>query len=438
VASCGCGLDHRVETRAIHIAPGILAGLANLIPRARRGSVLLLADPDTFEAAGSLSATVLRRGGWKVREAILRKRPHADDRTIDELRAKLDFEPSRIVAVGSGTIGDLGKALAAETGVPLATVGTAASMNGYTSAIAALTVAGLKVTIPAPAPDVLVLDTEVLAGAPNRLTRAGFGDLCSKPVSGADWVVSHRIRGDPLCRAALSLADEAVKSARASATGIGRGDPEAVSELAEALVVSGLSMAMVGSSSPASGGEHLISHYLDISADGWRREPWLHGEQVAVGTRASLALYRRLAKVPAPDGNHGEALPEETPEELASLHGHLSPKALESVLAEAHAKANSPPNRSDRRRRLARDWEELWSDLREQLALAEGLEEDLVAACVPSTFVSIEVDRARAGKVLSVARHMRNRYTVLDMVADMGYLKEWAFDVATELAGNTG
>jgi glycerol-1-phosphate dehydrogenase [NAD(P)+] len=53
-------------------------------------------------------------------------------------------------------------------------------------------------------------------------------------------------------------------------------------------------MTLAGSSAPASGGEHLLSHTLDMMAarDGVSHD--LHGRQVGVGTVFSAALYERL------------------------------------------------------------------------------------------------------------------------------------------------
>ena len=50
-----------------------------------------------------------------------------------------------------------------------------------------------------------------------------------------------------------------------------------------ALVMSGVAMEVAGSSRPASGSEHLISHAYDQIAD----RPRMHGEQVGVATIAT-------------------------------------------------------------------------------------------------------------------------------------------------------
>lgn len=435
VTGCPCGREHRVPIREVLVGRTALDAVPGLVQQHtdRRGPLLVIADPETWDAAGSRVAAALRAAGFGVREALLPHAPHADDRTIETLAPALDGAPARIVAIGSGTINDLGKALAARAGVPQLTVGTAASMNGYTSAITALTIRGLKVTRPAPPPDLLVLDTDVLAAAPVRLTRAGFGDLCSKPVSGADWVLGHQLLGEDLCPTALALADGAVREARARAAGIGTNDPAAIATLTEALVLSGLSMAIAGASSPASGGEHLVSHDLDISAKGFGREPFLHGEQVAVGTLASIALYERIGALGAPDAG-APVPPDDDDDAIRTLHAHLDPVALAAVLEEARKKRGRVPDRAARRNALATRWPVLWPPVARQFGASAGLADDLRRAGVPATFGAIDVDRARAAHVLRTARHIRDRYTVLDLAADLGRLDAWADEIAVALA----
>ncbi|UCF67587.1 MAG: iron-containing alcohol dehydrogenase [Acidobacteriota bacterium] len=410
---------------------GVIDSVAELVPPAARlqGPVLLLADPDTYDAAGARVRAVLSHRGHSVRVVKCHRRPKADQSTLAALVSQLSGSPSRIVAVGSGTISDLGKLLAQHVGIPLVTVGTAASMNGYLSTIAAITAQGLKKTQPTLAPEALLLDTRVLADAPARLNRAGFGDLLSKPVSGADWLLSGFFFGELVCPAAMRIVDEAVERTRRLADGIARQQPAALACLAEALVLSGVSMALAGSSSPASGGEHLLSHYLDISAEGWSREPFLHGEQVAVGTLVSLALYERIRRS-GPESITTGTGDGESERELRLLHGQLPPAPLEALLAEARAKASRQPGREQRLALLADHWSELWHEIDWQLEGGRAIADDLRRAKVPCTFADIDVPPERASALIRRAHHMRNRFTVLDLAADLGLLASAAEELA--------
>ena len=76
-------------------------------------------------------------------------------------------------------------------------------------------------------------------------------------------------------------------------------DLEGVRLLATSLMLNGIAMEVCGSSRPASGSEHLISHALDASS----ARPRLHGLQVGVATYL-MSLKRLLetgAGEPSPD-----------------------------------------------------------------------------------------------------------------------------------------
>ena len=424
-------LADRLALEAIHIGRGALetAAFLGASESSARRRVLLVADPDTFDAAGRDVGTILQRRGHTVGEAITQAAPHADDETIDSLLPKLDFHPEWIAAVGSGTISDLGKVLAERAGARLLTVATAASMNGYTSPIAAITVGGLKTTQPSHPADVLIMDLDVIASAPKRLTRAGFGDLMSKPVSGADWLLSSFFFGDEPEPAVLGLVDDAVERARHHAEDIACGDLAGIERLCEALVLSGFSMALAGSSSPASGGEHLISHYRDMSAKGWKRPSFLHGEQVAVGTLCSLEIYRRLEELGAPQGD-GSSCRRHREDSATPAHHQLTKSAREAVRLETGAKLALVPGPSARREALAQRWKELWSMLDKQLERGRGLRTDLRRAGCPTSFSEIDTPPPLVKELILHCRWMRRRYTVLDLAGDLGHLEDLAEEVS--------
>jgi len=119
---------------------------------------------------------------------------------------------------------------------------------------------------------------------------------------------------------------------------------------------------------------------------------------------------------------------------LAELHSHLSPPALAALLEAARAKAARVPGRAGRVEILSRSWNETWTRLDGQLRGCDGLASDLSMAGVPMTFGQIDVPRKMAARLIRVARHMRNRYTVLDLAADLGRLDGWSEEIAGELA----
>ena len=87
---------------------------------------------------------------------------------------------------------------------------------------------------------------------------------------------------------------------------------KAVSSLFKTLFYSGVAMTLAGSSAPASGGEHLLSHTLDMMAQLDDGPTELHGRQVGLGAILSAAIYEKLSEIkvpnfaPVPEGIDGD------------------------------------------------------------------------------------------------------------------------------------
>ncbi|HEX7715265.1 MAG TPA: iron-containing alcohol dehydrogenase, partial [Bacillota bacterium] len=73
------------------------------------GTLLLIADTNTYRVAGSTVASVLKSGGWQLTECIFERSGVLvpDERALGEILIKLEPDTQGIVAVGSGVINDL-------------------------------------------------------------------------------------------------------------------------------------------------------------------------------------------------------------------------------------------------------------------------------------------------------------------------------------------
>lgn len=394
------------------LGPGTRAGLRDLMDRLGP-KPFVFGDPHTWKAAG------LPGQAW-----LLPAHPHADVETADRV-AQAARGATGLVAVGAGTINDLGKCAGESLGCDFVIVATAASMNGYASAIAAIVDRGLKTTRPARPARTLVLDTEILAAAPAELTRAGLGDLISKPVSDTDWWLSDKLERTGYDTLPGAIVDHAVRRATASAAGLMTGDATAHVALAEALVLSGVAMVVAGSSAPASGGEHLLSHLWDMEALLEGRETRLHGAQVGVATCISAALYQRLIRLKRPDFRSPGPWAEEE-QRIRSEHGGLADIVLDQARRK-HARA-------EQRLALLRDcWNELRDEMAERsLPTPAEIRAPLVACGAPNTLADLGSDRAEGARVLRLARDIRDRVTVLDLGFELGILPRAADDVVRE------
>ena len=281
-------------------APRLAAFLASV---AKPSRAVVVNDVRTRAVAGAALAQALKAQGFEVEELLVPDEggssPVCDDVTLRRLQGRLP-KAQLLVAAGSGVMNDLTKWLAAEAGLPYAVLATAASMNGYSAANVAPAIQGVKSLFRAKAPLAIAADPRVVAQAPYELTSSGLGDVIAKPVSTADWLLNHHLSGEAFSPAVAAVINRLEHRYLDHPEALARREPEAVHALFEALIFSGCAMTLQGSSLPASGGEHLISHTLDMLAHvgGGRHD--LHGRQVGVGTIFAAALYQRVLALPEP------------------------------------------------------------------------------------------------------------------------------------------
>jgi glycerol-1-phosphate dehydrogenase [NAD(P)+] len=204
------------------------------------------------------------------------------------------------LAVGTGVVNDLTKWSAFDKDIPYAVFATAATMNGFTAANVAPTINGVKTLIRAQAPLAVFAIPSIIVEAPFELTAAGLGDAIAKPISTADWIFNHLFCGESFCRYCSEIINSLEPYYLERPEEIRDRSPAAIEALFNALLYSGIAMTIIGTSAPASGGEHLLSHTLDMMSgiDGALHD--LHGRQVGLGTIFASALYDRIFKIETP------------------------------------------------------------------------------------------------------------------------------------------
>jgi len=389
---------------------------------------LLFFDARTRPLAGEPCMDALRSAGWEFSACLIADgedgtSPVCDDRTFRGLQGRL--EPAGVyVAAGSGVVNDLTKWLAAEAGRPYAVLATAASMNGYTAANVAPAIEGVKSLFRARGPRLVAADPGVIAGAPAALTAAGLGDVIAKPVSTADWLMNHVLFGESFSEPIAGIANAVEPLYLDNPEGVARRDPAAIEGLYRALILSGCAMTLQGSSLPASGGEHLVSHTLDMKAHVDRRPHDLHGRQVGVATIFAAALYRRILAVEAP------AFRAAFPEFDAAWWGGLAGAVRRehdkaAVRAAAAAAALSRPGQWDAvRTRLA-------PVLRDPAAIKDCLRRAGAAHRPEDIGISMQAFCAAVRHAVSI----RERFTSLSLGLVTGVLPGAIEDIAEEWLG---
>ncbi len=441
--ACACGITHHIPTRFIRIGPGALDALPEALAAAGGPHHLLtVSDLATRAAAGEAVASRLRRLGVRMTEVVLPSGPHgpplADEANRQRIQAAIRPDTDALLAVGSGTINDLAKIAGRACGKPYLVCATAPSMNGYPSSNASLLEAGLKVTRPAQAPVAILADLAVLTAAPVSMIRAGLGDLLSQRTALVDWRLAGLVQGTRHCPTVADLVGEPLQRVLRAAEALGRRDVSAVSELIEALILSGFTMVMAGESSPASGAEHLVSHYWEMEAAVAGRAEPLHGAQVGVSCLLTADLMRHLARkapreLPGPSDDLPDAWEDAEPK-LAARHGPLWP----AIREEARRKHRGGGDRAGRFAMLRERWEEIWATLDPLRPDAGSLRDALGRAGAPTVPAELGLPVASVKRALVTAREIRSRYTILDLAAEVGLLEEWVENAAKGTGAGQG
>ncbi len=243
-------------------------------------------------------------------------------------------KPEIVIAAGGGRAIDAGKALADLHGLKLITVPTVASNDAPTSKNYVLYDDRdilIEVRHLGRNPDFVVVDTNILAGAPKAMFAAGLGDALSKKAEAlacADGRGATMFRARPtrLATAIASLCyDTLITHGEAAYDAAGSGKPnEAFDAAVEAMIL----MAGLGFESGGLSVPHALTRGLPLVPDVARKP---HGFQVAYG----LVIHHRLL---------GESLPPALntlyryaglPLSLKALAGHAVDRMHFQTVAEA-------------------------------------------------------------------------------------------------------
>jgi glycerol-1-phosphate dehydrogenase [NAD(P)+] len=182
--------------------------------------------------------------------------------------------------------------------------------------------------------------------------------------------------------------------------------------LARTLVLSGLGMTICGGSYPASQGEHLISHCIDMFAPAGRAD-YFHGEQVGVATLTMARIQQAMLaggppRVAADTVNRGDLI-ERFGESIGeACWSEYAPKCLSREAAEALSA------------RIAERWDELRADLQSVMIPSARLAEVMARAGCPQNPEAIGVTAEFYRRAVHDARFLRDRYTFLDLAVAAG------------------
>ena len=267
--------SHFIEVpKIVRMKPGALGRMGLYLSREHLQRTFLVCSHGlAFDFADTLRTSLANAGIELLGEC------EVTEASVEATVQLLDALPrgtQAIVGLGGGKALDVGKYLASLSGLCYFAVPTSLSNDGFCSPQSSLTLCGRRKSLPARLPEAVIVDTTISLGAPVSLWCSGVGDLVAKLTAVRDWKLAFHARGTPVNDLAALMSDASVYQFMARPTR----DAEGIRLLATALMLNGVAMEIAGSSRPASGSEHLISHVLDRITT----RPRLHGLQVGVAT----------------------------------------------------------------------------------------------------------------------------------------------------------
>ena len=434
--TCACGKEHYASLRAVRIGKGALNELPSLVKLMGFKSLYLISDSITYEIAGKKCVQILSDAGIR-NEIIQLTRIAFDEATIGELMIKMPLDCDLMIAVGTGAINDMTRYFSHRMGRPFYTVATAAPMDGFASSIAAIQANHLKTTFEAQTPTAIIGDTEILKGAPYRMIAAGLGDLLGKFTCLCDWKLARVINDEHYCENIVELVENCVRNVLAGASKAKERDPETLGNIMEGLVLAGVAMSLYGNSRPASGCEHHMSHYWEMIFEQESKKPVPHGTQVGVGTVLVLKLVEKLRQSNVDfDAARTAANAYDQAEWESQIREAYGPAAQGVIEMEGKAHKNETTARLARIDAMEARWNEILSLLEALPSSGEimNILHSLDSPCLPS---EIGVDEILLKKTFLYCKEVRARYTILQMVWDLGLLDRLSDEVISDFAANS-
>ncbi len=406
---CPCGREHTVDIRAARIGQGMTARVGEILEQnGFPKNILLVADDTTLHVSDGILES-LSNHGYQLKKLIYHDLKLARAQEVAEVEA-LSAHVEGILSVGTGSLNDICRAAARRNGRQFAIFATAPSMDGFGSDTAPILRNNFKETWPGVQPSVIIADTDILARAPAELKAAGLGDMIAKYVAIADWRISTLLTGEYFCENIERLTLDAVNKCVSLAPKLAEQDGEAAGAVMEALVMSGIAMKFAGCSRPASGAEHMVSHFLECYKCVNGIWPDYHGKKVGVASLLISGAYRRIAR------------------EIESVRAGEDPLNLESLLglfdpafhSEIAALNTAPITDIVDPRVLESRWEQVRSAVLDCIPDTETLFAAMQAAGGVTDIEGIHVSPRLMRDALHGHAHMRHRIYLSRLLPMLG------------------
>lgn len=405
---CSCGKPHSCSMKKVLIGSGVIGQLGELVKEYQK--IVLVADTNTYAVCGE---KVKEQLNGRLEACLVYERQGLlvpNEEAVKELEQKLTKETDLIVGIGSGVIQDLCKYVSYQAELPYYIAATAPSMDGYASKGAAMIMGNMKVTYNAHMPQVIIGDTDILKDAPMEMIQSGYGDILGKYSCLNDWKLSTVVNDEYFCQYVYDLTFDMLMKTKDLGEGLLNREPEAIQTLMEALVGVGIAMAYVGNSRPASGSEHHLSHFFEITGLLNDQPYFMHGTDVAYSAVYTQRLREQLLKLEQPE-QHEKSSYEAWEKKIHTIYT----AAADGVIALQNKLGWYEQDRMLR-------YQEKWDEIKKVLSEAPTSEE--LCAYLKSIGLDIaEFEKMygteKINDALWYAKDLKDRYTVLWMYYDL-------------------
>lgn len=420
---CACGKVHRAGLKEACVEKNAVEKLGAYVKKYNGTNAYVLADENTYKAAGKKAVSVLENEGIAFSSFIFpgNERIEPDEKHVGSAFLHFDHSCDMIIGIGSGVINDIGKIVAAATGLPYIIVGTAPSMDGFASPTSSVIRDSLKVSVNSVCPDVVIGDTEILRQAPLIMIRSGLGDMLAKYISVCEWRIGKIVTGEYYCEEVAAVIRAALKKCVDGADGIVSRDENAVKSVMEGLIISGIAADYAGVSRPVSGVEHYFSHIWDMRALEFGT-PWsLHGIQCGIGTLYALKGYEKL-KTLVPDKEKAIAYAKGHNDEawFAKIREYIGSAAAAMEKDAAGSERYNREKHAERLDRIITHWDEILNIIARELPSSESMKELLDKIGAPSSSSEIGIPEDETALTFRVTRDIRDKYILSSLAWDMG------------------
>ena len=333
---CNCGINHTYPDMDIYIGQGLIHNIGKYLQARNLGkNIVLVTDNIIYDIAAKSVITILEQAGYHVDLCLLERENQLipNETALGEVLITLNNSTDFLVGVGSGSITDLTRYAAHLSGKPFVVIGTAPSMDGYTSVVAPLTYGNLKVNKPAGYPQILVCDLDIFSRAPYKMLLSGFGDVIGKYIAKADWILGNIVNDEPICPMCIDMTTWAVQRCMDNVSGIKKRSIEGVRGLIEGLIIAGITILIVGHTRPVASNEHSMAHYWEMMKLLAGEKPPRHGLSVGSATIYALKFFELffqtdLTKVSIEQAKKANISKEEREELILAKYGSKIGRAI--------------------------------------------------------------------------------------------------------------